>query len=304
MANMIDPQMVAFADGMRTNYRTMMPTAGSPDPVAEVRPVDIFATNPARNIPARLYLPLGTAGRAKLPLVLFAHGGGFVSGDLDTHDVMVRAMANRVGAIVISIDYRLAPEWPFPAGLEDVYATLLWASEHAEEIGGDASQIAVSGDSAGANLAAVSAILSRDRGGPKICAQWLMYPTVSNKMDTPSWQEFGDTNFPTRQVNTGVIAAYVPEGTSPYTSLVAPLWAEHKDLPPALVQVGELDPLRDENLAYAQALARAGVEAKAIVYEGQQHGFIQFYKDVAANPRGESALDDGAKFLRSKFSFE
>jgi acetyl esterase len=168
-------------------------------------------------------------------------------------------------------------------------------------IGGDSRRIAVSGDSAGANIATVLTLLVRDRSGPRVVAQWLMYPTVSNKMDTESWAKYGDTNFPTRTVITNVIAAYVPKGTSPYSALVAPLWANHSRLPPALVQVGELDPLRDENVAYAKALKAAGVDATAIVYPGQKHGFMQFFKDKANNPEGEKAIDRGAEFLRAAF---
>jgi len=301
MADPVDPGLAKFAEGMRNSYREMMPMAGAPDPVAESRSITIRATAPEREIPARIYVPQGMAGKKGLPIVLFAHGGGFVSGNLDTHDVMVRAIANGAKTIVVSVDYRLAPEHVFPAGLEDVYASLQWVASHADEIGGDAGRVAVSGDSAGANLATEVAILARDRAGPKIAAQWLMYPTVSNKMDTASWEKFGKTNFPTRIVNTNVIAAYVPRGTSPYAPLVAPLWAKKKNLPPALIQVGEFDPLHDEDRDYARALKKAGVDATAIVYQGQQHGFIQFYKDKAHNAEGETALNAGVAFLRSKF---
>ena len=297
----VDPQLAKFAEGMRTSYRAMIPAAGVPDAVAAVKTLEIPATNPDRKVAVRLYVPQGFAGKKGLPLVLFAHGGGFVSGDLETHDVLLRALANGAEVLVLSVAYRLAPEFPFPAGMEDVYATLQWVAQHADEIGGDPSRIAVSGDSAGANIATVVAILARDRKGPKIAAQWLMYPTVSNKMDTASWSQFGETNFPTRAVMTSVIAAYVPKGTSPYAPLVAPLWAEHKGLPPALIQVGELDPLRDENVAYAEALRSAGVDATTIVYKGQQHGFMQFYKDRANNAEGEVAIKAGTKFLQSAF---
>lgn len=299
-AGAVDP-LQAFVDETRTSYRAMTPTAGAPDAVAEVRSLFIPAQSPARNIPVRVYVPQGMAGEKNLPVVLFAHGGGFVSGDLDTHDVLVRAIANGAKALVVSIDYRLAPEFPFPAGLEDIYATLQWVAKQAAVIGGDANRIAVSGDSAGANLATAVAILSRDRSGPKIAAQWLMYPTVSNKMDTASWKEFGDKNFPTRTVNTNVIAAYVPRDTSPYAPLVAPLWAKHHNLPPALIQVGEYDPLRDENIAYADSLKKAGTVASTIVYKKQMHGFIQFYKDKVRYAEGETALNAGVGFLRSIF---
>ena len=294
----VEPQLAKFAEGMRSNYRSMIPTAGTPDPVARVEMLEIPAINPDRKVRARLYVPQESARKTLLPVVLFVHGGGFVSGDLETHDVLARTIANRAKALVLSIDYRLAPENPFPAGVDDVYATLQWVAANAGKIGGNPNRIAVSGDSAGANIATVVSILARDRRGPKIAAQWLMYPTVSNKMDTASWAEYGKTNFPTREVNTNCIAAYVPKGTSPYAPLVAPLWADHKGLPPALVQVGELDPLRDENVEYAKALKAAGVDANAIVYPGQHHGFMQFYKDKEHNSAGDAAIETGIEFLK------
>ncbi|MEA1650930.1 alpha/beta hydrolase [Nitrospirillum sp. BR 11164] len=178
-----------------------------------------------------------------MPVVLFIHGGGFCAGDLETHEVLARAIANKAAALVVYVDYRLAPEHPYPAGLNDVYATLEWLGAHAGEIEGDAGRIALAGDSAGGTLAAATALLARERGGPAIVAQWLMYPTVSNKMDTPSWAEYGDTHFPTRAAKEIFMAAYIPADVDPYGPLVAPLWAEsHAGLPPALVQTGEKDP--------------------------------------------------------------
>ena len=294
-----DAELAKFAEEMRGNYRSKIPAAGTADPVAEVRTLWINAEQPARIIPARLYVPQG-AGEGSLPLVLFAHGGGFVAGDLGTHDVLVRAVANRSAALVVAVDYRLAPEHPFPAGLDDVYAVLEWLAKEGRKLGGNPQRIAVCGDSAGANLAAAVAILARDRAGPAIAAQWLMYPALSNRMDTGSWKEYGEKNFPTRSMNSKVIAAYLPHGVDPDGPLAAPLWADHANLPPALVQVGELDPLRDEGVAYAQALNDAGVEAQARVYEGQQHGFIQFFKDAEHFSEGAAALDEGCAFLRSR----
>jgi acetyl esterase len=301
MAQSDDPNLAGFVQQMRTSYRAMIPSAGVPDEVSAVRAVVIPALGPKRKINARLYVPKDLKEAKDLPVIVFAHGGGFVSGDLDTHDVMLRAIANGARALVLSVDYRLAPENPAPAGLEDVYAALLWGAANANKIGGDSSRIAVCGDSAGANLATEVALLARDRHGPKIAAQWLMYPTVSNKMDTESWKAFGDKNFPTYQVNRSVIAAYVPKGMSPYDPIIAPLWANLREQPATLIQVGQSDPLRDEDIAYAKALNDAGGDAKIVVYDGQMHGFVQFYKDKIHNSGGESALHDGVAFLRAKF---
>ncbi|MEF9385211.1 alpha/beta hydrolase [Ralstonia solanacearum species complex bacterium KE056] len=298
----VDPQLFAFAKSMRSTYASNNLLAGKPDPVEKIRSVSIKASNPDHVIVAHIYVPKGMANRKDMPIVLFVHGGGFISGDLTTHDVMVRAIANGAKALVIYVDYRLAPEHPFPAGLEDVYTALKWTADHAGEIGGNVNRIAVAGDSAGGNLAAAVSLLARDRSGPKILAQWLMYPTLSNKMDTGSWKEFGDQNFPTRQVSTSVIASYVPKGTDPNSPLVAPLYADHNNLPPALIQVGGVDPLRDEAIAYSDSLQQAGVEANTIVYKGQTHGFIQYYKNKADNSEGEGAIKYGIEFLHKKFS--
>lgn len=299
---MQNPELIQFADGMRSAYRAAIPMAGAPDPVAAVRSVHVRATAPARDIPVRLYVPFGSGSSTGLPVVLFVHGGGFVSGDLDTHDVLARAIANGTHALVASVDYRLAPEYPYPAGLDDVFEVLTWLGTNAGQVGGNGSAIVVCGDSAGGNLATVANLLARDRGGPHIIAQWLMYATLSSRMDTESWTLFGDTNFPTRADMTGVLKAYVPEGVDKHAPLVSPLSARHNALPSAFIQVGEHDPLRDENVAYAAALRRAGVEAQARVYPGQQHGFIQFYKDKEHNPQGEAALMEGVDFVRRKLT--
>ncbi|MBB2917076.1 alpha/beta hydrolase [Cupriavidus alkaliphilus] len=290
-----------FADELRRTYRALIPSAGTPDPVAEIRTIAIPGEYPVREIPIRIYVPNGSAGVCGLPIVVFVHGGGWVSGDLDTHDVLVRAIANGAGALVLSVDYRLSPEHPFPAGLDDTYATLVWAVGNAAEIGGDADRIAVAGDSAGGNLVAALALLARDRGGPAIIAQWLMYPMLSNKMETHSWQRLGASNFPTRRETEQLLASYVPTGADASNPLVAPLRGRHENLPPALVQVAELDPLHDEGLAYADLLDQAGNEARSTSYPSSAHGFIQFFKDKATHPQGEHALKEGIDFLITRF---
>ena len=214
-SNFIDPELMNFAEGMRSAYRAAMPMAGTPDPVAEVRSLQVRATEPARDIPLRIYVPLGADGGKKLPIVLFVHGGGFVSGDLETHDVLARAITNGTRALVAAVGYRLAPEHPFPAGLDDVFAALSWLAGHAAQIGGDGGAIVVCGDSAGANLATAATMLARKHGSPKILAQWLMSASLSNERDSASWQQFGDTNFPTRADMTRVQASYVPPGMDP-----------------------------------------------------------------------------------------
>ena len=246
---------------MRQSYRDMIPLASVGDEVENVRDISIEASSPARKITLRIYTPKQAAPQASLPIFLFMHGGGFISGDLDTHDVLLRGICNGAKCVVVSVDYRLAPEHPFPAGLEDAYAALLWTSGHAAELGGDKTRIVVGGDSAGGNLAASLALLARDRKGPQLQGQWLIYPTVSNRMDTESWIKLGDEHFPTRELNSVMISSYIADGTSIDDPLAAPLWAELSNLPPALVQAGGIDPLSDECRQYAQKLEKSGNEA-------------------------------------------
>jgi acetyl esterase len=287
---------------MRQSYRDMIPLAGVGDQVASVRDENIPAESPARSIPLRIYTPVQEKPQANLPVFLFIHGGGFISGDLDTHDVLLRGICSGADCVVVSVGYRLAPEHPFPAGLEDVYAALLWTRDHAAALGGDKTRIVVGGDSAGGNLAASLALLARDRKGPKLAGQWLMYPTVSNRMDTESWKKLGDEHFPTRELNSIMIAAYVAEGTSLDDPLAAPLWADLKNLPPALVQVGGFDPLSDECRQYAQKLEANGNEASFLFYPEHPHGFLQFYKDGQNFPGAQPAFEQGLNWLREIFA--
>lgn len=298
------PALIQAAQEMRKNYRAAIPLAGVPDPVAEVREIAIHVSAPARKIPLRLYVPL-TSGSAKpRPVVLFIHGGGFVSGDFDTHDVLARALANGLDALVVAVDYRLAPEYPFPAGLADVYAALCWLAANAVSLGGDPDAMVICGDSAGGNLAAAASILARDGDGPKIAAQWIMYACLGHGMSTPSWQQYGGTNFPQRSLYPILIEAYTAGVADPSGPLLAPLEAELSGLPPALIQVGELDPLRDENIDYAAALRYSGVHAEAYVYQAQQHGFLQFFKDTDNNSKGAFALAEGFAVIRRVLDFK
>ncbi|MGX1811692.1 alpha/beta hydrolase [Nocardia sp. NPDC055321] len=291
-----DPELMNFVRGMRESYWTRIPDAGEPDPVAESRRMAIPAGEPDRCITVRTYRPRGDDSPA-LPVMVFAHGGGFVSGDLDTHDVLCRALANRAAMLVISVDWRLAPEHRFPAGLDDVIAVMDWVSAHGTELRADTTRTVLCGDSAGGTLVAAAAAIARDRGGPPLTAQVLFYPSLSNTMDTPSWTQFGEVGFPTREVHGTCLRAYLPAGTTVDDPRVSPARAQLTGLPPTLILVGEFDPLRDETLAYALALTAAGVPATHRVYPAAEHGFIQFFKDTATHPRGEDALTDTVEFL-------
>jgi acetyl esterase len=252
---------------IRSRYRA----PEDPEPIT--RSEDRTIPGPAAGIPVRIYWPATESDSGPAPVVVFAHGGGFVFCDLDTHDGICRAMANGVGAIVISVDYRLAPESAWPAAAEDVYATAAWAAAHAGELGGDPGRLVVAGDSAGGNLAAVAAVMARDRGGPSIAAQVLLYPVIAADFDTDSYRRFGTGYYNTRAAMQWYWDQYVPvaDREHPHAS---PIRAELAGLPPAVVVTAGCDPLCTEGDAYADALAAEGVPVTHRRYDDGIHGFM------------------------------
>ena len=248
------------------------PAAPDPPPVGNVAELSIPGPPGSPAIAARVYTPLEAGTRP--PLLVFFHGGGWVICSLDTHDAMSRRLANGSGAIVVSVDYRLAPEDPFPAAIEDAYAAVTWVQAHGAELGGDPEQVGVAGDSAGGNLAAVVPLMLRDRGGVQVALQVLVYPVADGRLDTLSYAEFAEGGgYVTRAEMEWFWQQYVGHGdrTQPYAS---PLLADLDDLPPAIVVVAECDPLRDEGTAYARKLADAGNEVAFSQYDGVYHGFF------------------------------
>jgi acetyl esterase len=227
----------------------------------------------AGDIPVRIYTPRGDA---PFPVVVFLHGGGWVVGDLDTHDVMCRILAHEAGSVVVAVHYRLAPEHRYPAAAEDAHTAAVWAHEHAAEWGGDPGRMAVCGDSAGGNLSAVVALMARDRGGPPLRFQVLIYPVVDAGRNSVSYNDPETSQLLTREGMDWFWSNYLScddDATDPYCSPLAA--ADLKGLPPALVITAEYDPLRDEGEAYAVRLRDAGVEVTSHLYEGQVHGFAQ-----------------------------
>ena len=223
---------------------------------------------------ARAYTPRD-ARPGPLPLTMFLHGGGWVTGDLDSHDATCRALANASGCKVVAIDYRLAPEHKFPAGLEDCHAALRWLAAHAPELGVDARRIAVCGDSAGGNLAAAVALLARDRGGPALAYQVLVYPVTHHSFDTASYRRYGQGYLLTLEGMQWNWNHYLPDAAAGRDPLASPLLApDLRGLPPALVIVAECDPLCDESEAYAARLAAAGVAVDCKRYDGMLHAFF------------------------------
>jgi acetyl esterase len=234
-------------------------------------------------IPARLYRPLGSAPNAALPALIYFHGGGWVIGDLDTHDVVCRQIANGSGAAVVSVDYRLAPEHKFPAAGEDAIAATAWIAAHGATLGIDTARLAVGGDSAGGNLAAVVALDARDRNGPKLIQQTLIYPATESTMSHPSHERFAEGLLLTRPTMKWFLGHYLRGAEDLADWRVSPLRATSlADLPPALVLTAGYDPLCDEGEDYAARLAAAGVPVTRVRVEGMIHGFLTMGKLIPA----------------------
>jgi acetyl esterase len=278
----------------RAMAKEMPAAVDEPEPVALVD--DRVVPGPQGDIPVRVYRPQPLGGDP-LPVVVYFHGGGWVICDLDTHDGTCRAMANGVGAVVVSIDYRLAPEHKFPAAAEDAYAATKWVSDHADELGADPERLAVAGDSAGGNLAAVVPLMARDRGGPPIRFQLLIYPVTDYSFDTLSYRDNAEGYFLHRVHMEWYWQQYIAseeEGANPYAS---PLRVEDPTgLPAGMVITAEFDPLRDEGEAYGRKLVGAGVPFDARRYDGMFHGFFSMgaFLDGA-----KQATDDAHAALRA-----
>jgi acetyl esterase len=215
-----------------------------------------------------------TSTDASLPTVVFFHGGGWVIGSVDISDASCRQLASLSGCLVCSVDYRLAPEHKFPTAVDDAFAATVWIAEHAHELGGDPSRLAVAGDSAGGNLSTVVSLLARDNGGPKIAYQALIYPAVDFVQEWPSYERNGDGYFLTRRDMEWFRDHYLSSVADRSDWRASPLGAKSlAGLPPALIIAAEFDPLVDQDLAYAEALERAGVPVTLRQYDGVIHGF-------------------------------
>ncbi len=283
---------LALEDARRF-YREAASLAGPPEPVASAK--DQTVPGQAGKIPIRIYSPKITESRS-LPVVFFIHGGGFVTGDLETHDPICRFLANHTPAVVIAAEYRLAPEHRYPAAPNDCYAVLHWLSTNASSIGGDAARITVVGDSAGGNLAAVMTLMARDRGGPSISAQILLYPFLDGTLSCDSVVENAlmlpftliDHIYCGKQYLTAK-----QDRREPY---VSPLQAQNlSGLSPALIITAEHDILSDEGEAYANRLQEAGVPVEHDEFPGMVHGFFQWGGAVAG---GRLAMNRVVQYLQ------
>jgi acetyl esterase len=243
---------------------------GPPEPMAKID--DRRTPGPGGEIPLRIYTP---EARGPLPVLVYFHGGGWVIGNFQTHDAVCRLLAKTAPAVVASVDYRLAPEHKFPAAAEDCYAATRWVAENATTIGADPERIAVGGDSAGGNLAAVVCLMARDRKAPKIGFQLLVYPVTAHAHDTASYRENAEGYLLTRDAMVWFWNHYLTGEGDGRNAYASPLIAEDlRGLPPAMVITAEFDPLRDEGEAYAKRLGEAGVAVKLKRYDGLIHGFF------------------------------
>ncbi|MER2191472.1 MAG: alpha/beta hydrolase [Solibacillus sp.] len=269
--------------------------AGIPEEVGKVENRTI--PGPGGEIPVRIYTP---EGEGPFPSLVFYHGGGWVIGDLDTVDVPCRLLTNRANCVVVSVDYRLAPEHKFPAAADDAYAAAKWVVENGPSIQVDSSRVAVGGDSAGGNLAAVVSLLARDKNEIDLAYQLLIYPVTNYSYETVSYRDNADGYLLTKDSMVWFWDHYLrdsEDGKNPYAS---PLRTEDlSSLPPTLVITAEFDPLRDEGEAYAQRLKEAGVQVEETRYNGMIHGFFWM---PGALEQGMQAVNQAADALKRAFA--
>ncbi len=253
------------------------------------------------DVPVRVYRPSAAAGRA-VPALLWMHAGGWMLGDLEMDDLALAALAKEIGCVIVSVDYRLSPEHRFPAALHDCYAALAWLADESRALGVDPARIAVGGASAGGNLAASLALLARQRGGPRIAYQLLIYPSLDDRTALPASDDHPETYFWSRQNSIDAWTAYLghPPGRDGVPTLAAPARAtDLTGLPPAYIAVGTLDPFLDENIDYARKLIDANVACELRVYPGAFHAFDVFASQGRISQ--QFAADRNAALRRNLF---
>jgi acetyl esterase len=250
-------------------------------------------------VPVRLYSPVA-AGSEALPVLVYFHGGGFVIGDLETHDGLCRMFANEAGCRVVAVQYRLAPEHKYPAAVDDAFAALKWVEASASRLGIDANRIAVGGDSAGGALAAVVAHMAKEQGAPSLAFQLLLFPVTQIGGDTSSLREFAVGYFLEKRTLDWFFGHYLPADADPSDPRVSPLRAkEFSNLPPAYFMLGGFDPLHDEGVQYAEKLRAAGVPVTVADYGDMVHCF--FYLQTIV-PQAREAVEAAAQALRNAFA--
>jgi acetyl esterase len=298
----VDPQVAFVLDLViksgRPAYNTLSPKdarqlfretrpASTPQPPAIGQVRDLSAGG----VPVRVYRPAGVPDSTRLPGLVYFHGGGWVIGDLDTHDTLCRQLTAEAGIVVVSVDYRLAPEHKFPAAADDAWTATQWVATHAGEIGVDAAKLAVGGDSAGGNLAAVVALQARDAGAPTLSLQVLLYPVTDVGAETQSYRDLADGYMLTRDGMRWFIAHYLGKPQDAEDWRASPTRATSlAGVAPALVITAGYDPLRDEGDAYARKLRAAGVNVDHVSYGGMVHGFIPMGKLIDTGNRAVTLI--------------
>lgn len=267
---------------------------GAPQAQDDVSTEDRIVPGPegASDVAIRIYRPRASADGPR-PGVFEIHGGGFMTGSIEMMDPWCQRVAGDIGAVVVSTDYRLAPENPFPAGVEDCYAALSWTAANAADLGIDANRLAIAGQSAGGGLAAACALMARDRTGPKLCFQLLEIPELDDRLETPSMKQFTDTPLWNRPNAEWSWRHYLgPEHSGEVSAYAAPARAEDlSGLPPAYVSTMEFDPLRDEGILYALAMMQAGVPVELHAYAGTFHGSALFPNASASKRNAQEVID-------------
>jgi acetyl esterase len=306
----LDPQAQAYLEMMKQlniHYDTLTPAqareaikamlAARPagEPVARVE--DRTIPGPASEIPIRIYTPQGSG---PLPVLVYLHTGAWVLGGLDIQDPLCRRITNRAGCIVVAVDYRLAPEHPFPAAVEDSFAATEWVAAHAAEFGGDPARIAIGGDSAGGNMATVVALMARDQGGPQLVFQLMLFPATDFRLNTPSLERTAPHDSVSKQEMLWIIKQYLPNAADITHPLASPMLAvDLSELPPAFIMTAEYDGLRDEGERYGKRLQEAGVPTRITRYDGMIHDFPDLFEEP-----GTRAVSEIAAVLRSAFNLD
>lgn len=287
----------AFKDEIeagREFYKCFIPMAGAIEEIDQVEDRIISSSGAKPNIGIRIYRP---SAEPLLPVVVYFHGGWFTAGGLDTHDRPLRLLAKHAAAVIIAVDYSLAPEYPFPHGLNDCYHALQWVAAHAAELNIDISRIALAGDSAGGALAAATTRRTlTERSGPKISGQVLIYPVTDASLSTASWKKFSEGPNLTLEGAKAAWNLYTPDPEDRKLPDASPLMAEDlSEMPPTHIIMAEYDPLRDEASLYAQKLKDAGVTLTERTYPGMVHGFFQMGGMI---DQGNEAIEEVARMLR------
>ncbi|HWD28205.1 MAG TPA: alpha/beta hydrolase [Rhizomicrobium sp.] len=275
----------------RAQFAGLMQLAGPKDvPIGKSE--NRTVPTPSGGVPIRIYTPVA-AGRDPMPALVYYHGGGFVIGNIDTHDGLCRMLANEGGFRVIAVDYRLAPENKYPAAIDDAFAALSWVVANAPEIGVDANRLAVGGDSAGGNLAAGVAQLAKAKGGMALSAQMLLFPVTQIGAETRSLKEFAVGYFLEKETLDWFYASYLPSGADTSDPRISPLRAKDlSNLPPAYIMLGGFDPLHDEGMEYADKLRAAGVKVTLADHTDMVHCFVYLQSIL---PQAHDALATAAK---------